>query len=259
MSCDDILSGNAVLGKSISWGLLASASRGQCNPWLPPGLAFGALACSNADVGTGKSTGSEPDGPEVWYSCSEIVRTAPDRLEARVSVGEHVISASLVLLGVGIVFPGVFGLKLLLTSRNTFDAIIPMVFLGIIGVFLVGLGVMSWGWQRMEFDGRDRVLRLRRTEKGLGRHIPFDDIESVRILPVHRARVAGKIHLSLSRPADRPGSHNDRTVLRVGPRNEGRRDGHIACDKRADSHRRGKGTPWQALSPQACGPNGGCY
>lgn len=137
----------------------------------------------------------------MYFSCDEIVRTAPDRLEARTSIGSRVVSAAFVLLGVGVILLGVFGLGMLPGARSMITTILMVFLTGVIGIILTFLGVVSWGWQRMTFDGRDRVLRLRRAVKVLGREIPFGNIEAVELVLDDRANSAGRIKLVLSKPA----------------------------------------------------------
>lgn len=134
-----------------------------------------------------------------YSTATEIVPTALDRLETRTSIGGRVMSAFLILVGVGAILLAALGSRLFP---------IPPVVLGCFsypfGAFFVVLGLfMFGGWQRMTFDGRDHVLRLRRPAKGLGREIPFAHVEVVEIVLDDSADIAGKIDLVLLQPAGR--------------------------------------------------------
>ena len=134
-----------------------------------------------------------------YSTATVIVPSGPHELKARTSVGGRVLSIIFFLSGLGAILSVAAGDRLLPVRIPLPVAAI----LGFVGVIFCLAGLLFWGRQELTFERRRGSVRLKRAVKGLGRAIPFGDIEAVEMVQDDDAAIAGKIDLVLSRPAGR--------------------------------------------------------
>ena len=169
------------------------------------GLLMSSPALDRAGAEAPPAQGRAASAPSMSYSSgTKIVRTDAQTLKALPSVAEHILA--LVFAAIGL---GAFALAVLGDRLPPTDFISPLfryplaVFLCLFGAFFLLVAALMWPWQRMTFDARRRALVLERPVRGLGRLVPFKNIEAVEIISDRGAEIAGKLDLVLSDPPGR--------------------------------------------------------